>query len=126
MREQPNLLGKNLFLIAGAYEVGAGLAVFFAPEQLTLGLGLPLIHAFYKQFIGLMLIIFGGVFFWIARNPLERAMAGYSMLALKLGFIVLVAVHQMNGLDAPALWGAVAIDLLFCMALVLFLWRTRV
>jgi hypothetical protein len=85
---------RSLFLVAGAYDFVIGLAfLFFGPQIFAAGSVPPPNHWGYIQFAALLLIVFGLMFFAIARDPVaNRNLIPFGML-LKLSYVGIVAYY---------------------------------
>ena len=89
---------RLLFAIAGMYDCVLGLAFLFIGPRIftTAGVTHPN-HWGYVQFGALLLVIFGLMFFAIARDPIaNRNLMPYGML-LKLSYAGLVAYYWIAG-----------------------------
>lgn len=85
---------RALFLVAGAYDFVIGLAfLFFGPQIFVAANVPPPNHWGYIQFAALLLIVFGLMFFTIARDPdANRNLIPFGML-LKLSYVGIVAYY---------------------------------
>lgn len=116
-----NLL-KAIFYIAAVYDGFFGIMGIFAP-----GFGFDLFeveppnHVGYVQFSAILLLIFGLMFFQIARNPIRnRHLIPYGM-ALKAGYSGLIFYYMLTT-GIPSMWVPWAwIDLGF-LALFIYCW----
>ncbi|MFL5244153.1 MAG: hypothetical protein ACJ8FY_18775 [Gemmataceae bacterium] len=100
---------RLLFAIAGVYDFVIGLAfLFFGPQVYdTAGVPHPN-HWGYVQFIALLLMVFGIMFFAVASNPVtNRNLILYGML-LKLSYTGLVGYYWLT-VDCPVLFKPFAI-----------------
>jgi hypothetical protein len=100
---------RLLFVIAGLYDFLIGLAFLFFGPQLFEATGVPPPnHWGYIQFASLMLVIFGTMFFAVARDPVaNRNLIPYGML-LKLAYTGLVAYYWVTT-DCPLLFKPFAV-----------------
>lgn len=111
---------RILYALAAAYDGLLGLAFLVAGPQLFDSLGItPPNHWGYVHFSAGLLVIFGYMFFTIARRPVEnRNLVVYGIL-LKCCYVATVAWHTHLG-SVPAIWKYFAVaDVVFG---VLFLW----
>ena len=109
-----------LFAIAGLYEGVLGIAFLVAPATLFNRFGVaPPNHFGYVQFPAALLVVFGIMFFAVARNPLaNRNLIPYGIL-LKASYCGLVFGYWFTQ-GLPGMWKPFAIaDLVFA---VLFCW----
>jgi ABC-type Fe3+-siderophore transport system permease subunit len=114
---------KITFAVAAFYDGFFGFLGIFAPNiAFDLFDVVPPNHPVYVQFPSILLLIFGAMFYQVARNPvMHRDLMLYG-IALKVGYSGSVFFHQLTT-GIPAMWVPWAwIDLVF---LVLFLlsWR---
>lgn len=95
---------RALFYIAGAYDALLGAAfLLFGSRIFQLFDVTPPNHQGYVQFPAMLLIIFGFVFFRIARDPVaHRDLIGYG-IALKAAYCGLVFWYQATD-GVPAMW----------------------
>jgi hypothetical protein len=95
---------QSLFYVAGLYDFLIGLAFLLFGVRLFDAAGVPQPdHWGYIQFGALMLMIFGMMFFAIARNPsANRQMIPYGIL-LKLSYSALAGYYWMTT-DCPLLF----------------------
>jgi hypothetical protein len=114
---------RGLFAVAGLYDGLLGLAFVVAGPALFLRLGIaPPNHWGYVHFTALLLIVFGIMFFAVARDPVQnRNLIPYGAM-LKLCYSGTVFYHWWAGNLATAWKPFAFIDLFF---LVLFLWAYR-
>lgn len=116
---------RLLFALAGLYDFGIGLIfLFYGPQLFDATRVPPPNHWGYIQFGSLMLMIFGLMFFAIARDPIgNRRLMLYGML-LKLSYSGLVAYYWFTT-DCPLLFKPFAvIDLvMFILFLIAYMKR---
>jgi hypothetical protein len=112
---------RLLFGIAGFYDFVIGLVFLFLSKPLFDANGIPYPnHWGYLQFGALLLVLFGLMFFDIARNPVaNRNLIPYGIL-LKISYIVLVVYYSMVS-NCPFLFQPFAVIdavmlILFCLA----------
>jgi hypothetical protein len=100
---------RLLFTVAGLYDFLIGLAfLFFGPRIFDItGVPQPN-HWGYIQFGSLMLIIFGTMFFAVARDPAANHNLIFYGMLLKLGYTGLVAYYWVTT-DCPMLFKPFAI-----------------
>src|ERR1700680_3978581 len=100
---------RVLFAFAGLYDFLIGLAFLIFGPQLFDATGIPHPnHWVYIQFGALLLVIFGTMFFAIAKDPVaNRNLMPYGML-LKLSYTGLVAYYWVSG-DLPLLFKPFAV-----------------
>jgi hypothetical protein len=113
-----------LFAIAALYEGLIGLVFLLAPVRVFHWAGVPPPNHFgYVRFPAALLVVFGVMFFQIARNPeRSRNLIPYGM-ALKASYCIICFYYWLKE-GIPNLWKPFAIaDLLF---LLLFAWAYRV
>lgn len=99
---------RLLYGIAAAYEIALGLAFIAAGPTIFSALEItPPNHWGYLHFSAGLLLVFGFMFFQLARDPVaHRELVPYAIL-FKLCYVATVAWHWANG-DVPALWKAFA------------------
>jgi hypothetical protein len=117
---KPLSLVRSLFWIACLYESLLGLAfIVAAPKIYTLTGITPPNHWGYLHFPAGVLVIFGFMFFQIARDPVEnRGLVPYGIL-LKICYVATVAWHWYSG-GIPDMWKWFALaDAVFA---ILFFW----
>jgi hypothetical protein len=105
---------KQLFLIAGIYDLVLGLAFFLFHRALFAMFDAPpLGHPSYAEFPALLVVTFGAMFLQIGRDPVRyRSMIPYGM-ALKAAFSG-VAIWRLLTIGLPMMWVPIAIiDLAF-------------
>jgi hypothetical protein len=100
---------RVVFAIASLYDFVIGLAFLFFGPRLFEAAGVPQPnHWGYIQFGALLLIIFGIMFFAVARDPIaNRNLMPYGML-LKLSYTGLVAYYWVTA-DCPMLFKPFAV-----------------
>jgi len=114
---------QSLFVVAGVYDFVIGLAfLFFGPQIFAAASVPPPNHWGYIQFAALLLVVFGLMFFAVARDPVaNRNLIPFGML-LKLCYAGVVAYYWFTT-DCPMLFKPFAvIDLVM---FVFFLWAYR-
>lgn len=112
-----------LFYAAGVYDSVLGAAFLLFNARLFRAFQvMPPNHAGYVQFPALLLIIFGFMFFRIARDPVaHRDLIGYG-IALKASYSGLVFWYDLTQ-GVPTMWIPWAwIDLAF---LIMFVWAAK-
>lgn len=115
---------RALYALAALYDGLLGLAfVVVAPEIFQRAGIPPPNHWGYVHFAAGVLVIFGFLFFQIARRPVEnRGLIVYGIL-LKICYITTIVWHSLHG-GLPALWQwFAAADALFIL---LFFWSMTV
>ncbi len=111
---------RIVFGLACAYEVALGLAFIFAGPSIFRSLGIePPNHWGYLHFSAALLLVFGLMFFQVARDPVGRAhLIPYGVL-LKACYVATVAWHWYDA-GVPTMWKVFALaDVVFALA---FLW----
>src|SRR5438128_9861368 len=100
---------RLVFAVADLYDFAIGLAFLFFGERIFEAAGVPLPnHWGYIQFSSLLLIVFGTMFFAVARDPVaNRNLMPYGML-LKLSYTGLVVYYWVTT-DCPLLFKPFAI-----------------
>jgi hypothetical protein len=100
---------RLVFAIAGLYDFAIGLAFLFFGERIFEAAGVPPPnHWGYIQFGSLLLVVFGTMFFAVARDPVaNRNLMPYGML-LKLSYTGLVVYYWVTT-DCPLLFKPFAI-----------------
>lgn len=118
-------LVRGLFLFAGVYDFVIGLAFLVAGAQIFNSLGVtPPNHWGYVQFASLMLIIFGLMFFAVARDPSgNRNLMCYGML-LKLSYVGVVSYYWMTT-DCPTMFKPFAVIDAVMLLLFILAYRQR-
>jgi hypothetical protein len=114
---------KALFLIAALYDGGLGAAFLLAPNLVyRLGNVTPPNHWAYVQFPAALLLIFGWMFFVIARNPVQnKGLIVYGIL-LKAAYCGITFWYWASA-GIPTMWKPfAAIDLVMAL---LFAWSYR-
>jgi hypothetical protein len=116
---------RLLFLICGIYDFVIGLTFLFFGAQIFDYARVPHPnHWGYVQFAAVMLVIFGTMFFAVARDPVaNRNLIPFGML-LKLGYVGLVAYYWVTT-DCPALFKPFAIIDVVMFVLFLLAYRQR-
>ena len=111
---------RQLFLIAGIYDVAIGAVFLFFGRQLFDATGVPYPnHWAYIQFGALLLMVFGLMFFAVARDPVaNRNLIPYGML-LKLCYAGMVAYYWSTS-GCPMLFQPFAV--IDAVMFVLFAW----
>jgi predicted membrane channel-forming protein YqfA (hemolysin III family) len=121
MKQLKNI--RLLFNIAALYDGILGLAFLFAGAQLFTHFQVtPPNHFGYIHFPAMLLIVFGLMFFAVARKPTEnRNLIPYGIL-LKISYCATVFYHWFST-DIPNIWKPFAIlDFAF---IALFIWAYR-
>ena len=105
----PISLVRMLFAVAGCYDFLIGVAFLFCGPQIFDAAGVPHPnHWGYLEFGALLLIVFGIMFFDVARDPVaNRKLMPYGML-LKLSYTGLVGYYWITT-DCPFLFKPFAI-----------------
>ena len=100
---------RGLFVIAGAYDFALGLAfLLFGPRIYSAAGVKPPNHWGYVEFAALLLMVFGVMFFAVARDPARnRNLIPYGML-LKLSYAGLV-VYYWATIDCPMMFKPFAV-----------------
>ena len=116
---------RLLFAIAGVYDLVIGLAFLLLGSQIFTAAGVPHPnHWGYVQFGSLMLVLFGAMFFSVARDPIvNRNLMPFGM-ALKLCYTGLVAFYWVTT-DCPMLFKPFAVIDAVTFVLFLMAYRTR-
>ena len=111
---------RIVYALAAAYDGLLGLIFLVAGPQLFDCLGItPPNHWGYVHFSAGLLVIFGCMFFTIARRPVENRNLVVYGIRLKCCYVATVAWHTHLG-SVPAIWKYFAVaDVVFG---VLFLW----
>jgi hypothetical protein len=111
---------RVLFVIAAAYDGVLGVVFMFAPGYpFRLFDVTPPNHMGYVQFPAALLIIFGIMFFNVAREPVRyRGLVPYGVL-LKVAYCSVVFYYWATT-GIPFIWKPFAV--IDCVMLVLFLW----
>lgn len=115
---------RALYSIAALYDGLLGLAFVVAGPRVFELTGItPPNHWGYVHFAAGLLVIFGFLFFQIARRPVEnRGLIVYGIL-LKVCYVATVGWHSFNG-GVPAMWQwFAAADVLFA---ILFFWSMTI
>jgi len=88
---------QSLFVAAGVYDFVIGLAfLFFGPQIFVASNVPPPNHWGYIQFAALLLMVFGLMFFAVARDPARnRNLIPFGML-LKLSYVGIVAYYWVS------------------------------
>jgi hypothetical protein len=115
---------KPFFIVAALYDAVLGLAfLFFAGSIFQAFAVTPPNHPAYVQFPALLLIIFGAMFFAIARDPVKNRDLIWYGIGLKIAYCGSVFFHQVTG-GVPFMWQPWAwADLVF-LALFFVAWRS--
>lgn len=115
---------KPFFVVAALYDAVLGLAfLFFASSIFQAFAVTPPNHPAYVQFPALLLIIFGAMFFAIARDPVKNRDLIWYGVALKVAYSGSVFFHQMTG-GVPFMWQPWAwADLVF-LVLFVIAWKS--
>jgi hypothetical protein len=100
---------RLVFAIAGLYDFAIGLGFLFFGERLFEATGTPPPnHWGYVQFASVLLVVFGIMFFAVARDPVaNRNLMPYGML-LKLSYTGLVVYYWVTT-DCPMMFKPFAI-----------------
>jgi hypothetical protein len=115
---------RRLFIVATVYETLLGIGFTFFGRPIFDHFGVtPPNHWGYVQFPGLLLVVFGAMYWKISRDPVRyRDMMVYAM-GCKAAYCAVAFWHQFNGgvpsLWIPFAWADLAFLVLFVMA-----WRT--
>jgi hypothetical protein len=113
---------KWLFYIAAAYDGFLGIVFFFFWPDVYRHFGVtPPNHGGYVEFPALLLVIFGGLFLRIARDPdANRELIVYG-IALKIAYSGMVFYYQIKTgvphMWIPWAWADVVFLVLFVMAM---------
>lgn len=95
---------KPFFVIAGLYDTVLALAfLFFAPAIFQSFGVTPPNHFAYVQFPALLVLIFGAMFFAIARDPVKNRDLIWYGIALKIAYCGTVFFHYLTG-GVPSMW----------------------
>jgi hypothetical protein len=116
---------RSLFLFAAIYDFVIGAAFLFFGAQLFDAAGVPQPnHWAYLQFGALMLMIFGAMFFAVAKDPVaNRNLIPYGIL-LKLSYTGIVAYYWMTT-GCPMLFKPFAVIDGVMLLLFLLAYQTR-
>ena len=114
---------KPFFILASLYDGILGLLFLLIPAQLfEMANVTPVNHFGYVQFSALLLIIFGIMFYQIARNPVENKNLIIYGILLKLSYCSVVFFYWIAQ-NLPFIWKPFAVlDVLFLIA---FIWAYK-
>ena len=104
---------KPLFTVAAIFNVVVGLAMLLAYERLAPWLGFPPRPTVWIHIVAFAVLIFGYVYWCVARDPARYR--EYVVLGIvgKLAFVVVIYAHFLAGDATAALAVLVTADLVF-------------
>lgn len=95
---------RPLFIVAGLYDTLLALVFLFFAGSVFQAFGVtPPNHLGYVQFPALLLLIFGAMFFRIARDPVANRDLIWYGVALKVAYSGTVFFHQVTA-GVPSMW----------------------
>lgn len=100
---------RAIFAVAGVYDLALGAAfLFFGPQvYATFGVAPPN-HWGYVQFGALVLAVFGGMFFFVAGDPVRHRNLMPCGMALKISYTGLVSYYWVAG-ECPLMFKPFAV-----------------
>jgi len=115
---------KLLFIVAAIFNAVVGFAMLLAYDPLVPWLGLPPRPTVWIHIIALIVLVFGYVYWRIAKDPLR--FREYVVLGIvgKLAFVVAIYGHFLAGDATAALAALVTADLVFAGLFGVYLKRT--
>ncbi len=115
---------KLFYVIAGLYDGILGLAFLLFPAQIFSFYKVePPNHMAYVQFPAMLLIVFAGIFFRIAQNPVKNRDLILAGCGLKISYCSMAFWYSMTT-GVPSMWMPWAwADLLF-LALFILTWKS--
>jgi hypothetical protein len=115
---------RSLFVVAAVYDGLLGLLFLLAPNWAFTQFDItPPNHVGYVQFPAALLIIFGVMFFNIARSPQQCSQLIFYGILLKVAYCSVTFGHWFSS-DIPWIWKPFAVIDLLMLALFVWAWMS--
>lgn len=115
---------RGLFVVAALYDGILGLLFLIAPGWAFTQYGInPPNHFGYVQFPAALLLIFGLMFFQIARDPLKQAPLILYGILLKVAYCSVTIAYWLSS-DIPWIWKPFAVIDLLMLGLFAWAWSS--